>query len=208
MLWWVSYILVYGEIRLGKKCIIIKLHLLHSFCLTISCILICWLTIFVNQGTCIFNPLILFFFYWGREGLEVFHWRFIFRKVKVALYTKTVILKEAETEIQEVIFAGVEHVLGLGNTLEHTPVSDLKWFRNVTRWPKVSIPEISVPHVVFCIVQQKAYNWEHLGDRSKLLTYGKILSFWFSLLNLLNSRSHGKLLKFCLCYSSLKSLIL
>ena len=50
----------------------------------------------------------------------------MFRKVKLALYTKTVILKEAETEIQEVVFAGVEHVLRLGNTLEHTPVSNLK----------------------------------------------------------------------------------
>ena len=207
MLWWVSYILVYGEIGLGKKCIIIKLNLLHSFCLAISCILICWLTVFVNQGTCIFNPLILFFFYWGREGLEVFHWRFIFRKVQLALYTKTVILKEAETKSESHI-AGVEYVLGLGNALEHTPVSNLKWFRNVTCWPKVSITEISVPHVLFCIVQHKAGNWERLGDRWKPLTYGKTLSFWFSLLSLLNSRSHGKLVELCLCHSSLKSFIL
>ena len=58
--------------------------------------------------------------------MRCFHWRFIFREVKLALYTKTVILKEAETEIQEVVFAGVELVFRLGNTLEHTPVSNLK----------------------------------------------------------------------------------
>lgn len=37
-------------------------------------------------------------------------------------------------------------------------------------------------------------------DRSKPPTYGKTPSFWFSLLNLHHSRSHGKLLKFCLCH--------
>lgn len=82
------------------------------FSLDISCILRCRLAVYLNQGTCIFNPLILFFFFsWERERSEVFDCGCIFRKVKLALYTETVILREVEVDIQEAVFASLLSVI-------------------------------------------------------------------------------------------------
>lgn len=138
MFWWVYYILVYGE-NWVRKNTNYKTKFSPYFCLDISCILICWLTVYLNQGTCIFNP--LFFLSWERERFEVFYYcGCIFRKVKLAL-----LYWEVEAEIQEVVFAFVLSVLRLDNASELTSVSSLKWFRNVTHWPKVSVTEISPP---------------------------------------------------------------
>lgn len=84
------------------------------FCLDISCILIlliCRLAVYLNQGTCIFNPLIFFFLSWDRESFEVFYCGCIFRKVKLALYTETVILREVEVDSQEAVFASLLSVI-------------------------------------------------------------------------------------------------
>lgn len=48
-----------------------------------------------------FNPLRFFF----RERFEVFYCSCIFRKVKLVSYAKTVIVREVEVEIQEVVLA-------------------------------------------------------------------------------------------------------
>lgn len=52
-----------------------------------------------------------------------------------------------ETEIQEVVFALMLSVFSdrLGNASEFTSVLNLKWFRNVTHWPKESVTETSPP---------------------------------------------------------------
>lgn len=49
----------------------------------------------LKQGACIVNLLILFkmFLYLGKS-FEVFHWGYIFGKVKLALYTKIITVKE------------------------------------------------------------------------------------------------------------------
>lgn len=111
-----------------------------------------------------------------------------------------------EAEIQEVVFAFVLSFLKLDNASELTSVSSLKWFRNVTHWPKVSVTEISPPIWYSVRLLNKNHVIENIseGGTDQKLTYGKMLSFWFSLLNLCHSRSHGKLLKFCLCHLSYK----
>lgn len=81
------------------------------FSLDISCILRCRLAVKI-QGTCIFSPLILFF---GggveRESSEDFYCGCSFRKVKLVLYTETVILKEVEVDIQAAVFASLLSVI-------------------------------------------------------------------------------------------------
>lgn len=111
------------------------------FCLDISCILIIRLLIvYLHQGTCIFNPLILL----SWERFEIFCCC-IFRKAKLAFYINTNCKGSGNRNPGSGVCFNVECVLRLGNASEFTCVSNLKWFRNVTHWPKESVTETSPP---------------------------------------------------------------
>lgn len=97
-------------------------------------------------------------------------------------------------------------VLRLDNASELTSVSSLKWFRNVAHWPRVSITEISPPMWYSVRLLNKNHIIENIleGGTDQNHWHMGRLSFWFSLLNLHHSRSHGKRLKFCLCHLNYK----
>lgn len=62
----------------------------------------------------------------GRESSEDFYYGCIFRKVKLALYTEAVILREVEVDIQEAVFASLLSVISASNASELISVSSLK----------------------------------------------------------------------------------
>lgn len=64
------------------------------------------LTVHLKSRYLYFYPTNFFFFLVGKQkDWRSFHWSYIFRKVKLTLCIKIVIVREVEAELLEVVFA-------------------------------------------------------------------------------------------------------